>query len=72
MNKPGLNSLSAIFGVVMIIVVLGLAIGVVFTDMLSDRLYGGKRTIFIVLMVAYALYRGFRIYQTTSRRRNEE
>jgi hypothetical protein len=71
MNKPGFLSLSSVFGMVMIIAVLALAAGVAFTDMLSDRLYGSKRTFFIVLMLAYAAYRGFRIYQVSRAGRRE-
>ena len=71
MNKPGFRSLTSIFGVVMIVAVLALAAGVAFTDMLSDRLYGSKRTFFIALMLAYAVYRGFRIYQQFGREQRE-
>lgn len=56
----------------MIVVVLGLAIGIAFTDMLSDRLYGNKRMFFILMLVAYAVYRGFRIYQVPQSPRRSE
>jgi hypothetical protein len=65
------RSLAAItnlwFGVVMILAVLFLAAAVLFTNVLDDRLYGNKRTIFVVILLAYALYRGFRLYQLLKR-----
>jgi hypothetical protein len=59
----GIFSISSIFGLVMIVVVTFLAAGIAFTDMLSDRLYGNKRIFFIFLLLAYAVYRGIRLYQ---------
>jgi hypothetical protein len=70
--KNSLFSISSIFGMIMIIVVLFLAFGVAFTDMLDDRLYGNKRTFFIVLLFAYAVYRGFRLYQVSRGQHREE
>lgn len=51
------------FGLVMILVVTGLALAVMFTDILDDRLYGNKRIFFVVLLLAYAVYRAYRLYQ---------
>ncbi len=70
--KLGLNSISNWFGMVMILVVLAAAIAVSFTDFMIDRLYGTKRFFFVILMLAYAIYRSVRIYQTIKQNRNEE
>jgi uncharacterized membrane protein len=61
--RPGLNSVSVWFGAVMVLVITGLAFAILLTDLMSDRLYGNKRMLFIVLLFGYAIYRGFRIYQ---------
>jgi hypothetical protein len=67
-----INSLVSVwFGVVMVVIVLLLGCLVAFTDFMSDRLFGGKRTFFIVLMFVYAFYRSFRIYQMTQKREKE-
>jgi hypothetical protein len=60
------------FGGVMVVVVVALAIGILSTDMLSDRLYGNKRIFFVILLLAYAVYRSFRMYRVMKdSRRNE-
>ena len=68
----GLNTLSAWLGIFMIILVLSAAVAFSITDVMSDRLYGGKRTGFIVMLFAYAVYRAFRLYQNLKQSRNEE
>jgi len=70
--KLGLNTLSIWFGMIMIIVVVGSAFMFAFTDVMSDRLFGAKRTGFIVMLFAYAVYRGFRLYQSLKQVRHEE
>lgn len=68
----GLNTLSAWLGIFMIILVLSAAVAFSITDVMSDRLFGGKRTGFIVMLFAYAVYRAFRLYQNLKQNRNEE
>lgn len=46
----------------MILAAVALGTAVLTTDVLSDRLYGTKRIVFILLMVGYAAYRSFRLY----------
>ena len=70
--KLGLNALSVWFGMIMILVVLSAAIAFSFTNVMSDRLFGAKRTGFIVMLFAYAVYRGFRLSQTLKQNKNEE
>lgn len=61
--KPGLNIVSLWFGVIMVTLVTAGAVAITFTDFMSDRLYGTKRIMFVIMLLAYAVYRSFRIYQ---------
>ena len=68
------TSISIWSGVLMIILVTGGAIAILFTDAFSDRLYGTKRIFFVVMLLAYGVYRVFRIRQMlkSDRRRNAD
>ena len=68
----GLNIISIWFGFIMIIIVLLGAATFLFTDFMIDRLFGGKRIGFIIMLFAYAIYRSFRLYHTVKRNKNEE
>ncbi|MBA2613238.1 MAG: hypothetical protein H0U95_14815 [Bacteroidetes bacterium] len=70
--KPILNSVTVWSGAFMIILVLAGAFAFTFTDLMTEKLYGGKRTGFIVMLFAYALYRGFRLYQTLKYKSKDE
>ena len=47
----------------MIVAVTCMALLFAFTDVMSDRLNGNKRIIFIFVLAAYSLYRAFRLKQ---------
>jgi hypothetical protein len=68
----GLNIITIWFGFIMIIMVLLGATMFLFTDFMIDRLFGGKRIGFIIMLFAYAVYRSFRLYYTIKRNKNEE
>ena len=70
--KLGLNTLSSWFGIIMILLVVSGAIAFLFTDLMIDRLHGGKRTGFIIMLFAYAIYRGFRLKQSLKQIKHEE
>lgn len=70
--KIGLNFVSFWFGIIMVLVVTTGAIAIAFTDFMSDRLYGTKRIVFIFLLLGYAVYRSFRIYQIMKANKHEE
>lgn len=59
MNKQVAIWLSAF----MILAVTCMALLFAFTDVMSDRLFGNKRIIFIFVLAAYSLYRAFRLKQ---------
>lgn len=69
--KSGLSNLSVWFGIIMILIVVTGAIAVSFTDFMSDRLFGTKRVFFVILLLAYAVYRGFRLYAFFKDNRDE-
>lgn len=69
--KIGLNSISAWFGMIMILIVTAGAIAFAFTDFMDDRLYGTKRLFFILLLLAYAVYRVFRLRQMSKQSSDE-
>jgi hypothetical protein len=69
--KPLSNIVSLWFGIIMISVVTIWAAALIVTDFMSDMLYGNKRIFFIVVLLAYAAYRGFRIYQFTQQAKHE-
>lgn len=48
----------------MIMIVTCGAIAFAFTDIMSDRLFGTKRTVFVCVLGLYSVYRGFRLRQT--------
>jgi hypothetical protein len=60
--RPRLNFVSVWSGAMMILLVTAGAIAFAFTDFMEDRLYGNKRTLFIFLLLSYAIYRAYRLY----------
>ena len=70
--RPAMQMISFWFGGVMVVVVIALAIAVLTTDMLSERLYGNKRIMFVVLLFAYAVYRSYRMYHFIRESRKNE
>jgi hypothetical protein len=59
--KSAAQMVSVWFGAIMILVVVAGAIAFSFTDFMDDRLYGTKRIGFVFLLLAYGVYRGFRL-----------
>ncbi len=70
--KPGIHTVSAWFGAMMVLLVFSGAFAFAFTDLMADRLFGSKRIWFIVILVAYGIYRSFRLYQVFKQSRHEE
>jgi hypothetical protein len=57
-----MENIRHIMAAFMILAAITLGIAILTTDILSDRLDGSKRILFIFLMFGYAAYRGFRFY----------
>jgi len=71
--KLGLNTISIWFGAIVAVVSLCLAGAFIFTNFMIETMYGTKRIAFICVLLAYTVYRGFRIYQTLKySKKNEE
>jgi len=66
------NIISISFGVIMIVLVVAGAIVFSVTDYMDDRLYGQKRVLFIVILLAYAVYRVFRLMPLIKQKENAE
>lgn len=60
------------FAVIMVVATIIIGTAFLFTDVMSDTMYGRKRTIFICLMFAYSAYRGFRLYSQIKTSKNEK
>ncbi len=60
------------FSVLMVLIVIAGAIAFTFTDFMIDRVYGNKRIILTVVFLAYAAFRGVRIYQIFKSNQNDE
>jgi len=71
MKLLGINSLSIWFGMIMILLVLAGAFAFAFTDFMDYRLYGRKRFFFVLLLLAYGVYRIFRLRQLLKENKNE-
>jgi len=56
---------------IMILLVVAGAIAFAFTNFMDDRLFGPKRIFFVVLLLAYAAYRIFRLRQLLKQHNNE-
>lgn len=56
----------------MIALVIAGAIAFTFTDFMSEKVYGSKRVIMIVVFTAYAIYRSIRIYQIFKTEKQDE
>lgn len=69
--KNSVNYISLWFSAAMVILVIAGAIAFTFTDFMSDRVYGTKRIVLTLVFLAYAIYRGIRIYQVIKSKNNE-
>lgn len=70
--KLGVNTISVWFGVLMVLITFSGAIAFAFTDFMNDRLVGGNRKIFVAVLFAYSIYRGYRLYHSFKRIKDEE
>ena len=61
--RNGINIATLWFSVIMVLIVIAGAIAFAFTDFMIDRVYGTKRIILTIVFLAYAVFRGIRIYQ---------
>ncbi len=69
--KNSMNYISLWFSVMLVLVVIAGAVAFTFTDFMEDRVYGTKRVVLTLVFLAYAIYRGIRIYQVLKSNKNE-
>lgn len=69
--KLGLNTMAIWFGMIMILLVVSGAFAFAFTDFMDDKLFGNKRIFFVCLLLAYAVYRIFRLRQLLKQNKYE-
>ena len=72
MKKIGLQNMSVWFGAMMVLLVFSGAVAFAFTDFMDDRLFGSRRTWFVVILAAYGVYRSFRLYQVFKQSRYDQ
>lgn len=66
------NMIVVWFSIVMVLIVVAGAVAFTFTDFMSDRLYGTKRVVLTIVFLAYAVFRGIRIYQVFKANSNDQ
>jgi hypothetical protein len=59
------------FGGLMVLIVFSGFIAFAFTNFMNDRLFGNQRLVFTLVLLAYSIYRGIRLYQTIKQIKNE-
>jgi hypothetical protein len=70
--KLGLNTISLWFGMIMVLIVTAGAFAFIFTDFYIDKISSPKQRYgFAAFFLAYAVYRGIRIYQTIRYKKEE-
>ena len=72
MMKLGINTISTWFGLLMVLVVFSGVVAFTFTNFMEDRLFGSRRTSFIIILLAYGIYRSIRLYQVFKHAQHEE
>lgn len=71
MKKIGFN-MPALFGAIMVLFIFSGAIAFAFTDVMEERLFGPRRTWFVVILLVYGVYRSFRLYQSLKPLRHDQ
>ena len=62
-----MNVIAQVLAGFMVIMSLVLAFFLIFTDLMADSLFGNKRIVLSVILIAYAVYRSYRLYVTVKR-----
>lgn len=63
MKKSPIEMVNLGFSSMMVLLTIAGFFVFLFTDLLSDRVFGSKRYILAVVFLAYAIYRSYRMYQ---------
>ena len=63
MQKSPTELINLTFSSLMVLLTITGFFVFLFTDLLSDRVFGNKRYILAIVFLAYAIYRSYRMYQ---------
>lgn len=63
MKKSPIELINLTFSGMMVLLTISGFFVFLFTDLLSDRVFGNKRYILAVVFLVYAIYRSYRMYQ---------
>ncbi len=66
------GNINTVFSAFIIVVCLIFSWFLLTTDILKPQMVGTKRTIFVVILLIYAAYRGFRLYKDFKASRHEK
>ena len=62
MKKTPIELINLMFSALMVMLTIAGTIAFLFTDLMSDRVFGNKRYILGFVFLAYAIYRSYRMY----------
>lgn len=62
MKKSPIELINLVFSALMVLLTIAGTIVFLFTDLMSDRVFGNKRYILGFVFLAYAIYRSYRMY----------
>ncbi len=65
MKKSPTELINLSFSAIMVLLTTTGCFVFLFTDLLSDRVFGNKRYVMAIVFLAYAIYRSYRMYQVT-------
>jgi uncharacterized membrane protein len=63
MKKTPIELINLTFSSMMVLLTFTGFFVFLFTDLLSDKVFGNKRYILAIVFLAYAIYRSYRMYQ---------
>jgi hypothetical protein len=69
--RNGINMVTLWFSVFMVLIVIAGAFAFTFTNFMIDTVFGTKRIVLTVVFLAYAVFRGIRIYQVFKSNQND-
>jgi len=59
-----LNSINAIFTGFVIVLCVVFSYFLLFTDLMIDTMHGTKRTVFVIVLLSYGAFRGYRLIRS--------
>ncbi len=63
LKKSPTELINLTFSAIMVLITIVGAFLFLFTDLMSDRVFGNKRYVMAVVFLAYAIYRSYRMFK---------